>query len=90
MPNYRLQVGTDRRYEVDLWCEALQFALEVDGGQHVSNTAQRTRDARRDAELAAAGIVTVRIHAAELISDPSQVMAFIRHRIQTRRQENFA
>lgn len=85
--NHKVPGGSAKRYEVDLWCAALKLALEVDGGQHVSNDRQRRKDAERDADLAAAGILTVRVHAAEVISDPSTVLSYVRSRIETRRTE---
>jgi len=85
--NHRVRARSAKRYEVDLWCETLRLALEVDGGQHVSNDRQRRRDAERDADLAGAGILTVRVHASEVISDPSTVLSYVRSQIETRRTE---
>jgi very-short-patch-repair endonuclease len=87
LSNHRVSALNDRRYEIDLWCEALRLAIEVDGVQHVTNKKQQKRDERRDVDLAGVGIIVVRVHAVEVMSDPTRVLAYLRDRIATRRQE---
>ena len=81
--NQRVKGASGKAYEVDLWCAELKLAIEVDGSQHVSQSKQRTKDGNRDEDLAAVGIKTLRIHATEIISDPSRVITFIRTQIET-------
>ncbi len=85
--NQRVRGHSTKSYEVDLWCAELALAIEVDGAQHISCERQRRRDAARDADLAARAIRTVRVHAAEVMSDPTAVLAYVRDQLQRRRRE---
>ena len=58
---------------VDLAHFASKTAVELDGWQFQGGREQRDRDLRRDAQLAAAGWLTVRFTAARLRGDPDGV-----------------
>jgi|SRR5215831_3452137 len=62
---FELKVG---RYSIDFALPTLGIALECDGWQHLT-TAGRARDARRDAELAAAGWRAVHVDGGALRRD---------------------
>lgn len=55
-------------YVVDFYCARASLAIEVDGEGHGYGDQPR-HDARRDAWLAAKGIVTLRVPAAALLHD---------------------
>jgi very-short-patch-repair endonuclease len=79
--------GASRKlYEVDLWCEKLKLAIEVDGVQHFA-TKQKRLDETRDADLASAGIRTQRILASALMSDPSKALMLVRQTVDSRLRE---
>ena len=84
--NHRVAGRSRKHYEVDLWCETLRLAIEVDGIQHFA-TRQRHRDQTRDADLAAAGIKTQRILASAVMSDPSKVLMLVRQTVDSRTTE---
>lgn len=85
--NRRVRGASTKAYEVDLWCESLRFAIEVDGAQHISKPEQKNRDAARDSDLANAGVRTIRVHASEVMSDPTKVIAFLKKEIEKRRTD---
>lgn len=85
--NYRYRIlHAGKSFEIDFWCEDLQFALEVDGRQHAAKE-QRLRDERRDKALAKRGIRTLRIHASAVITDPTRTIETVAGAIAKRRQE---
>jgi very-short-patch-repair endonuclease len=55
-------------YVLDFFCASARLCIEVDGGSHGFGDRPQ-RDARRDAWLRAQGIRTLRLAAAEVISD---------------------
>ena len=55
-------------YSLDFYCSATALAIEVDGKAHDRGD-NPARDARRDAWIAEQGILTLRILAAEILSD---------------------
>jgi very-short-patch-repair endonuclease len=59
-------------YVLDFYCHEAQLCVEVDGQQH-QFTAQP--DLRRDAELAEAGIRTLRVGADEVLGNLAGVVA---------------
>jgi very-short-patch-repair endonuclease len=85
--NQRVRLATRKTaYEVDFWAESLRLAVEVDGRQHATEV-QRRRDDRRDETLSAAGIRTLRIHAAKVIADPTATLNHIAAVVAERRKE---
>lgn len=65
---FRRQVSI-RRYHLDFYCAAAQLAIEIDGEQHARSSSY---DERRDAEMKAAGVETIRIPSLDLF-DPNGV-----------------
>ncbi|WP_349290416.1 endonuclease domain-containing protein [Sphingomonas sp. 3F27E9-B] len=55
-------------YSLDFYCDAAKLCVEVDGEAHERGS-RPARDARRDARLAANGILTLRIPAAEVLGN---------------------
>lgn len=86
LANHRIAGRSRKHYEIDLWCETLRLAIEVDGIQHFT-TKQKQRDQARDTDLAAAGIKTQRILASAVMSDPSKVLKLVRQTINSRTME---
>lgn len=86
LANHRIAGRSRKHYEIDLWCETLRLAIEVDGIQHFA-TRQKQRDHARDADLAAAGIKTQRILASAVMSDPSKVLKLVRQTVDSRTTE---
>jgi very-short-patch-repair endonuclease len=63
-------------YTLDFYCDAVELCVEVDGEAHNMGE-EPARDARRDAWLAARGITTLRIPAAEILANIEGVLAWI-------------
>ncbi|HEY0044807.1 MAG TPA: DUF559 domain-containing protein [Allosphingosinicella sp.] len=63
-------------YSLDFYCHAAKLCVEVDGEAHDRGDRPQ-RDAARDAWIAAEGIVTLRIPAAEVLGNMEGVLAFI-------------
>jgi very-short-patch-repair endonuclease len=71
MPRFRRQHPLGP-YVLDFYCPAAKLCVEVDGWGH-NMGGQPGRDERRDAWLAAQGIATLRITAADVLADPDGV-----------------
>lgn len=78
--------AVNRSFEVDFWAASLRLALEVDGRHHAT-ARQRTRDNARDKAMDAAGIKTLRVHAARVIVDPTATLNQVAAVIADRRKE---
>ena len=63
-------------YTLDFYCDAAKLCVEVDGEAHDRGD-RPARDARRDAWLAAQGIATLRIAAADILRNLEGVVTFI-------------
>jgi len=63
-------------YDLDFYCDAAKLCVEVDGAAHDRGD-RPARDARRDAWLAAKGITTLRIPAAEVLNNLDGVLLHI-------------
>jgi len=63
-------------YDLDFYCDAAKLCVEVDGEAHDRGD-RPARDARRDAWLAAHGITTLRIPAAEVLNNLDGVLLHI-------------
>ena len=61
-------------YTLDFYCHDACLCVEVDGGQHADDV---TRDTRRDAALAAAGVRTLRVWADAVLREPEAVLQAI-------------
>ena len=58
-------------YRLDAFDPVTRTAIECDGGRFHASAAARRRDCRRDAELAAIGIQTVRLTYRDVVDDPA-------------------
>jgi hypothetical protein len=74
----------DRTVYLDVYCRAARVNFELDGAKWHSSAVQRERDARRDAALAALGIMVVRFTHDQLVRQPELVRVQIRAIIATR------
>jgi very-short-patch-repair endonuclease len=63
-------------YSLDFYCDAAKLCFEVDGEAHERGN-RPDRDARRDAWLAANGILTLRIPAADILRNLDGVARFV-------------
>jgi very-short-patch-repair endonuclease len=63
-------------YSLDFYCDLATLCVEVDGEAHERGDRPQ-RDQRRDAWIAAEGILTLRIPAAEVLGNMEGVIAFI-------------
>jgi very-short-patch-repair endonuclease len=63
-------------YTLDFYCDRAKLCVEVDGEAHERGN-NPERDARRDAWLAANGIATLRIPAAEVLGNLDGVLTHI-------------
>ncbi len=73
----RVRVGARSVY-LDVYCPRSRVNFELDGAKWHHSTAARERDARRDAELAAMGIMVVRFTHDQLVFTPEVVRAQVR------------
>ena len=60
----------DRRYRLDMYDPRTRTAVELDGASWHASPPQRERDLRRDADLAAVGIQTVRLTYRDIVERP--------------------
>lgn len=63
-------VHEGRRYRLDMYDPFTRTAVELDGARWHGNQEQRLRDIRRDADLASAGVLTVRLASSDLVDKP--------------------
>jgi len=63
-------------YDLDFYCDRAKLCVEVDGETHDRGD-HPVRDARRDAWLAACGVMTLRVPAAEILRGLDDVLAWI-------------
>jgi hypothetical protein len=68
----------ERTVYLDVYCRAAKVNFELDGAKWHASMADRERDARRDAALAAMGIMVVRFTHDQLVNHPEQVRVQIR------------
>lgn len=73
-----------RTIYLDAYCRAARVNFELDGAKWHTSARDRERDARRDAALAAIGIMVVRFTHDQLVSAPGLVRAQIRSIIAAR------
>ena len=65
-----MQIG-DRSVRLDLYDDAAQLEVELDGRRHHDGTSDREHDVRREALLAEHGVLTLRHTHRRLTSDPT-------------------
>jgi very-short-patch-repair endonuclease len=70
-------------FSLDFYCGDARLAIEIDGEAHERGD-RPLRDAIRDAWLDEAGIVTLRIPAAEVLRDLDAVIRAILHEARSR------
>jgi very-short-patch-repair endonuclease len=63
-------------YVLDFYCDAARLAVEVDGAHHTLGD-NPCRDLERDTWFAARGILTLRIPAIDVLTDPTAPLALI-------------
>jgi very-short-patch-repair endonuclease len=63
-------------YTLDFYCDAAKLCVEVDGEAHGRGD-RPGRDLRRDAWLAAEGVATLRIPAAEVLGNLDGVLRWV-------------
>lgn len=68
-------------YVLDFYCDAAKLAVEVDGASHDAGD-RPERDERRDAWLAAKGIVTLRLPASLILRDVDAAVRTIAGHLQ--------
>jgi very-short-patch-repair endonuclease len=73
----RIRLGTRSVY-LDVYCPEARVNFELDGAKWHGSTAARERDLRRDAALAAMGIMVVRFTHDQLMRTPELVRAQVR------------
>lgn len=82
--NVRVRVGRRSVY-LDVYCPEAKVNFELDGRKWHSSAVARERDARRDAALAAMGIMVVRFTHDQLVRTPdlvrTQVLAILAARL---------
>jgi hypothetical protein len=81
--NLRVRVG-QRSVYLDAYCPRSRVNFELDGAKWHSSRAARERDARRDAALAAMGIMVVRFTHDQLVRTPELVRDQIRSIVAAR------
>lgn len=75
--NVRVRVG-GRSVYLDVYCPRSRVNFELDGAKWHGSRAARERDVRRDAALAAIGIMVVRFTHDQLVRTPELVRAQVR------------
>jgi very-short-patch-repair endonuclease len=93
--NVKLPIPFDNwsEMEVDLFCATLKLAIEIDGPQHLSDSAAYRRDRRKDALLQENGCHVLRFLAGDLskhldtiLDDIHRAIAHLRRRNQSARK----
>lgn len=85
----RVVEGEDERpMEVDLCCESLKIAIEVDGYHHFRDADAYRRDRRKDLRLQELGYLVVRVLASDVESDPEHVLETIDGVVERRRRRS--
>jgi very-short-patch-repair endonuclease len=67
--------------EIDLLCEALKLAIEVDGYHHFTDSVAYRRDRRKDVLLQALGYMVVRVLATDVADEREYVLTVIERAI---------
>jgi methionyl-tRNA synthetase len=65
-------------YVLDFYCHEAKLAIELDGGGHAE---EQARDTRRDSDLAAKGIETLRVWNNQLFNETESVLELIWNRL---------
>jgi len=73
-----------RPYRFDMYDAQTRTSIELDGARFHSSPEHQTHDAQRDAEAAAAGILTVRLSYRDIFDRPDWCRAIVRNTIRAR------
>jgi very-short-patch-repair endonuclease len=73
---YQVQLPA-RRFRLDRAWPEVKLAVELDGAQHHTSSADRQKDLARDRELAAHGWIVLRFTYANVLRDPGGVRATV-------------
>jgi len=68
-------------YIPDFWCPKAGLVIEVDGPHHL---AQKAKDKKRDKDLLAKGIITMRFTDEQVKNNTAACVALIRQKIRSR------
>ena len=61
-------------YIADFYCHEARLAIELDGGQHVSDPAQEAHDEKRDQTIADAGVRILRFWDTHVLTNTDGVL----------------
>ena len=78
---------TQGRMEVDLLCEELRLAIELDGGQHLADAEAYRRDRRKDAALQQYGYFVLRFLTEDLGQRLDDVLDTIQRTLEHQKQQ---
>jgi very-short-patch-repair endonuclease len=70
-----LGADRDRAVEIDLVCEPLRIAIEVDGYYHFRDADAYRRDRRKDLMLQKQGFVVIRCLAIDVVTRLEEILA---------------
>lgn len=76
--------------EVDLLCEDLRIAVEIDGYHHFQDEAAYRRDRSKDILLQGLGYLVVRVLASDVMNELDFVIGTIDHVVERQRKGNVA
>ena len=76
----------NRRAEVDLLCNSLAIAIEIDGYFHFTDAECYRRDRRKDLSLQQHGFLVLRFLAEDVVPEIEQILETILAVVETRRQ----
>lgn len=74
----------DGALEVDLLCESLRLAVEIDGYHHFRDATAYRRDRRKDVRLQELGYIVVRVLASDVEKELEHVLEWIDRAVQER------
>ncbi len=77
-----------RAMEIDLLCEPLALAVEVDGYHHFRDAEAYRRDRRKDVRLQELGYLVVRVLASDIEAAPEHVLETIDRAVESRRRRS--
>ncbi len=84
--NLPIAFDTKGRMEVDLLCEELRLAVELDGGQHLADAEAYRRDRRKDAALQQNGYLVLRFLTEDLGQRLDEVLDAIERAVAHQRK----
>lgn len=76
-PNRRRQGASGKSYEIDLFCDELNIAIEIDGPQHWQSSHWKKADQKKANDLRENNITIYRVRTDHIVSDPTKVIAYL-------------